>query len=142
MTIGPVEFILIAFPGNNFNGEIAPALADLVDSNTVRIIDLVFVKKDAEGDLLIFEFDDQEETSAFAAIDGDADGFMNDEDIALAVATMPLESAALLIVWEDLWAATFAEAVLASGGVVLAGERIPHDIVLEVIEALEQGDAQ
>ena len=142
MTIGPVEFILIAFPGNNFNGEIAPALADLVDTNTVRIIDLVFVKKDAVGDLLIFEFDDQEETIAFAAIDGDADGFLNDEDIAMAVESMPLESAALLIVWEDLWAAKFADAVLASGGVVLAGERIPHDFVVEVMKALEQGDAQ
>ena len=137
-SIGPVEYVLISFPTTNFNGDIAPALADLVDEGTVRIIDLVFVRKDADGAILTFEYDDLTETASFGGIDGDADGFFGDEDIAHAVAALPADSAALLIVWEDLWATKFASAVRAVGGEVIAGERIPHDLVVEIMEAIDQ----
>ncbi len=140
MTIGPVEYVLISFPDNDFNGDIAPAIADLVDSGTVRIIDLVFLKKDEDGNILSFEYDDLPQTAAYGDIDGDADGFMSDEDIEFAAAALAPNSAALLIIWEDLWAAPLANAVWESGGVLLAGSRIPHDIVLEAIAIFE--DAQ
>ena len=66
MAIGPVEYIVLGFPGNNFTGEIAPALAKLIESKTIRVLDLLFVGKDAVGDVLAIEFDELEELAAFA----------------------------------------------------------------------------
>jgi len=136
-SIAPVEFVLIGFPTNEFDGSMAPALARLVDSGTVRVLDLVFVRKDQDGTVTTFEYDDLAETVAFAEVDGDADGFLSDDDVASTVGQMPNDSAAMLIVWEDLWAKEFADAVLGNGGVLLAGERIPHDVVVEIVEELD-----
>jgi hypothetical protein len=136
-SIGPVEYVLIGFPDNQFTGGIAPALAQLVDSGTVRIIDLVFIRKDADGNVLSFEYDDLPETAAYGEIDGDADGFLDDEDILAAAEELENNSSSLLIVWEDLWAAPLAHEILASGGQVIAGHRIPHAVVTEILEAIE-----
>src|SRR6476646_8261221 len=105
MSIGPVEYMIVGFPGNQFNGEIAPALAELIESNTIRILDLVFVAKDAEGNHVAVEFDEY-----------------------AAEALEPNSSAALLI-WEDTLAKPLVEAMRASGGVLLEGSRIPHDLI-------------
>lgn len=136
-TIGPVEYVLIGFPDNQFTGGIAPALAELVANGTVRIIDLVFVQKDGDGNVLSFEYDDLAETAAYAEIDGDADGFLDEADILAAAEELDLNSSALLIVWEDLWAAPLAAEILASGGQLIAGRRIPHQVVTEVMELIE-----
>lgn len=136
MSIGPVEYVLIAFPGNRFQGEIAPALADLVDSGTVRIIDLVFIKKDIDGRVTTFEYDALDDTVSFSEIAGEAGGFVGDEDIAAAAEQLPPECSAALIVWEDTWATPFAVAVRNAGGVILGGERIPHEIVTEFLDEL------
>jgi hypothetical protein len=139
MTIGPVEYILIAFPGNRFNGEIVPALADLVDSETVRIIDLVFVRKDADGTVTAFEYDAMDETAAFAELPGEAGGVIGEDDIARAGDRLEPDSSAALLIWEDLWAGPFASAVRASGGVIVAGERIPHEVVVDVLAEIDAG---
>ena len=134
MDIGPVEYVVIEFPGNQFNGEVAPALARLVESGTVRIIDLVFVLKDADGNVTSLEYDELGEVAAaFADIDGDADGMLSDDDIAEIAAGLHDNSSALLLLFEDLWAKEFTAAVLDSGGELVAGGRIPRDL----IEALE-----
>jgi hypothetical protein len=141
--IGPVEYILIGFPGNRFTGGIAPAIADLVSSGTVRIIDLVFIQKSADGTILSLEYDeidDAEVAAAYGAIDGDADGFLDDEDIIDAAEALEPESSALLIVWEDLWAARLGAEVVASGGELLAGGRIPHQVVTEIIAGIQDTD--
>jgi hypothetical protein len=135
--IGPVEYVLIGFPDNKFTGGIAPELAKLVDSGTIHIIDLVFIKKDADGNVLSFEYDDLPETAAYGDIDGEADGFLDDEDIKAIAEDLDNNSSALLIVWEDLWAAPLAAELLAAGGQVIAGRRIPHAIVTEILEAIE-----
>ena len=88
MSIGPVEYILLGFPGNNFPGEIAPALARLIENGTVRIIDLVFISKDQDGEVLAIEFDQLEELAPFAALQGEAGGLVSDEDIAYAGAAL------------------------------------------------------
>ncbi len=137
MSIGPVEYVLIGFPDNKFTGGIAPALADLVDSGTVRIIDLVFIQKDADGNVLSFEYDELAETAAYGDIDGDADGFLDEEDILAAAEELDNNSSTLLIVWEDLWAAPLAAEIVASGGQLISGRRIPHQVVTEVLEAIE-----
>ena len=96
MAIGPVEYLILGFPGNNFTGRIAPALADLVDRGLVNIVDLTFVGKDDDGNLVTFEFDALEELAEFAGIDGEIGGLINDEDIAYAAAALqPGSSAAI-----------------------------------------------
>jgi hypothetical protein len=136
MTIGPVEYIIVGFPGNQFNGEIAPALADLIDNKTIRILDLVFIAKDAEGDVLAFEFDQHDGLAAFAALEGDIGGVISNEDIAYASAMLEPNNSAALLVWEDVWATPFAEALRKSGGVLIEGSRIPHEIAEAVFADL------
>jgi hypothetical protein len=129
MTIGPVEYVVVAFPGNQFNGEIAPELARLVDEGTVRILDLIFIGKDAQGEVTAFEYDELEELTGFGEIDGDVGGYISPEDIDHAASGLEPNSSAALLIWEDVWAAPFAEAVRKSGGVVVEGGRIPHELV-------------
>jgi hypothetical protein len=140
MSVGPVEYILLAFPGNQFKGEIVPALARLIDSNTVRIIDLVFIGKDADGNVVMFEFDQLDELAPFADLQGEAGGFVSEEDVAYAAAGLDPNTSAALIVWEDTWATEFAEAVWNANGVVLEGGRIPHELVLEAMAELGSAD--
>jgi hypothetical protein len=136
----PVEYLLISFPGNRFNGDIAPAIADLVAKGTVHIIDLVFVKKDADGTVEAFEYEDLEEAAGFLDIDGEAEGLLSPEDIEAAAEALEPDSSALFIVWEDLWAADLATAIWASGGQMVAGERIPREVVQAALLSAESNE--
>ncbi len=136
MGIGPVEYLVVGFPGNQFNGAIAPELAKLVDSGTIRILDLVFIMKDADGSVLAFEVDEHQDLAVFAALDGEVGGFIGGEDIEHAAEGLEPNSSAALLIWEDVWATPFVEAMRNSGGVLIEGSRIPHDLVEEVLAAL------
>ena len=83
--VGPVEYVVIAFPGNRFRGEIVPAVAELVDNNVVRSIDVAFIKMDADGNVTMFEYDVLDDVLAFgfADVDDEAEGVLNDEDLEL-----------------------------------------------------------
>ncbi len=129
MTLGPVEYIVVGFPGNKFTGDIAPALAKLIEGKTIRILDLLFVAKDANGDVLAFEFDELDEVADFGELDGETGGLITPDDISYVAAGLEPNSSAALLIWEDLWAAEFAGAVRASGGVLLEGSRVPHDLI-------------
>jgi hypothetical protein len=130
--IGPVEYMVVAFPGNKFRGEIAPALKELVDSGTIRIIDLAFVAKGSDGEVMALELSDLDPDvqSAFEAMGVAASGLFNEDDLAAAGEELALDSSAALLVWEDLWAARLAEAIRAADGVLLDLERIPHEVVV------------
>lgn len=143
MAMGPVEYILIMFPGNQFNGGIVPALRELVESGTIRIIDLLFIKKDGDGTVFTFELNalGADEAAPFDDLDGEIDDLLNAEDIELAAQELPPNSSAGLLVWENVWAARFAEAVRAANGVVIANERIPHALVEAALQAM-QAEAQ
>ena len=136
MTTGPVEFIIVGFPGNQFNGEIAPELIALVESGTVRILDLIFIGKDADGSVVSFEIDDLDTLPAFAALEADVGGLISPEDVEYAAEMLEPNSSAALLIWEDLWAAPFAAAVRDSGGVLLGGARIPHELIEPALSAL------
>lgn len=127
----PVEYLIIGFPGNRFSGEIMPALTELVENGVIRIIDLVFVKKDADGEVTTFEFEDLQEAAelGFADLDGEAGGLLSDEDLDLAAAALAPDSSAALIVWEQRWAERIADAIRNAGGEIVAGERIPTTVV-------------
>lgn len=135
MALAPVEYVVIEFPGNRFTGDIAPALAELVEDRLVRIIDLVFVLKNADGDVTTFEYDELPEGAAYAEIDGEADGLLSDSDILDIADGLEPESSALLVLFEDLWAAKFADAVWAAGGQLVAGGRLPRDLIEAAVEA-------
>ena len=124
-TLGRSSTSSSGFPDNKFNGEIAPELAKLIESRTVRILDLIFVAKDDVGDIVSFEFDQLDELVGFADLEGEVGGVLSDEDIAYVGAQLEPGSSAALLVWEDLWAAPFAAAVLNSGGILLEGGRDP-----------------
>ena len=133
---GPVDIAVISFPGNKFNGDVVPALKALVDEGTVRVLDLVFVNKDADGNIQSIEIGDEEAYGAlgFDDIDGELDELLTIEDIAEASKWLDNNSSAALIVWENTWAERFARAVRESHGELVAYERIPARVVLEAVE--------
>ena len=137
MSIGPVEYLILGFPGNRFTGQIVPELAKLIDSGLVRIIDLIFISKDADGDVTVVEYDAVEELAAFAGLDAEVGGLLTDEDVAHAALSLEPNSSAALLVWEDTWAAPFAAAVRNANGVILEGARIPREIIEEAMVALD-----
>jgi uncharacterized protein DUF6325 len=136
MPIGPVEYIVVGFPGNKFKGEIAPQLAKLVDSGTIRVLDLVFVGKDADGTVVAFEFDQLAELEPFAAIDGEVGGLVTTEDIEHAASLLEPNSSAALLIWEDTWATPFVEALRNADAVLLEGARIPQDLIEAAFDEL------
>ncbi|HXA34551.1 MAG TPA: DUF6325 family protein [Acidimicrobiales bacterium] len=136
MTTGPVEYIIVGFPGNQFNGRIAPELIALVESGTIRILDLIFIGKDGDGSVATFEIDDLDSAAGFATLDGDVGGLISPTDIEFAAQSLEPNSSAALLIWEDVWAAPFAEAVRRSGGVLLEGARIPHELITPALADL------
>jgi len=134
MAIGPIEYIIVGFPKNNFQGKIAPALEQLIESKTVRILDLVFIAKDADGSVVVLEFDQlaESEAEAFNALNAEIGGVAGPEDIEHAASFLEPNSSAALLIWEDLWAAPFAAAVRDAGGVLLESARIPHELVPDI----------
>ena len=133
---GPVEYVVLGFAGNRFTGRVAPALAELVRTRTVRILDLVFITKDANGDVEVFEFDEADEFRVFAEIDGEVGGIIGPEDVDYVADALGRERAAALLVWEDVWATPLLEALVDAGGAVIEGGRIPQDLIECVPAAL------
>ena len=138
MDVGPVDLLIVEFPGNQFKGEIAPALRDLVTDGTVRVLDLLFVYKDADGEVGSVELaglgPDLE--PAFADLDGQLGGGLLDaEDVAQVGANLEPNSSAALIVWENTWAARFVTAMRHAGAKVVDQARIPAEAVAAAVDA-------
>jgi hypothetical protein len=138
MDIGPVEYLILGFPGNMFTGQIVPELAKLIDSGLVRIIDLTFIMKDADGLVEVVEYDAVEELAAFAGLDAEVGGILTEEDVAYAAQALEPNTSAALLVWEDTWATPLAVAVRNANGVILEGARIPREIIEDAIGALTE----
>lgn len=136
MSTGPVEYMIVRFPGNRFTGEIAPALADLVQAGTIRVIDLAFVQKNADGATTFFELSDLDSTvaPAFATLARKTEPLLNEEDLQAAADVLEPNSSAALLVWEDVWATKVADAIRASGGELLDLERVPHEVAEKALE--------
>ncbi len=134
--IGPVEYLIVAFPGSRFKGEIAPALAELVDSQTIRIIDLAFVAKDEDGEVAAFEVSDLDPDvqEALTRMGAEETGLFNEEDLTAAAEEIEPGSSAALLVWEDLWATRLTDAIRNADGVLLDLGRIPHEVVVAARE--------
>ena len=142
--IGPVDYAIIAFPGNKFRGEIAPAIADLVDAGTIRVIDIAFVGKDADGTAVAMELTelDPDVQEGLEKVGIEVGGLFSDDDLMGAAEGLEPNSSAALLIWENVWARKVAQAMRDAGGVMVAFERLPHDVVQEAREwALEQATA-
>jgi hypothetical protein len=129
--IGPVDYLIVAFPGNRFRGEIAPALADLVDARTIRIIDLAFVSKDEDGEVGAFELTelDPEVREGLENLGVEVQGLFNEDDLMAAAEELEPNSSAALLVWENVWAKGVAQAIRDAGGEVFDFGRLPHEAV-------------
>ena len=142
--IGPVDYMIVAFPGNQFKGEIAPALADLVDAGTIRIIDIAFAGKSSSGDTVGFELTelDPEIQKGLDKLGIEVSGLLTDDDLKSVAETLEPDSSAAMIVWENVWARKVTQAMRDAGGVLLAFDRVPHEIVQAAREAvLEEANA-
>ncbi|HEY9409466.1 MAG TPA: DUF6325 family protein [Jiangellaceae bacterium] len=140
--VGPVDVIMIKFPGNHFRGEIAPALRDLVVSGQVRVLDLLFVLKDAQGEVGSIELAGlgPELEPAFVDLDGQLGGGLLDaEDVEEAGAGLEPDSSVAVVVIENTWAIPFVTAVRNAGGEVADQARIPADVVARALQ--NSGDA-
>jgi Family of unknown function (DUF6325) len=129
-SVGPVEYLVVKFPGNKFKGEIVPALRELVDNGTIRIIDLVFIYKDEQGNVAAVELEElaEDEASGIGEV-ADASALLNDEDIDIAAQGLENNSSGAMLLFENVWATRFAEAVRNADGQLIANERIPYEIV-------------
>jgi Family of unknown function (DUF6325) len=136
-SVGPVDVAVILFEGNKFSGDVAPALAELNDNGTVRIIDFAFVRKETDGSASVVEAGDAEVAELF---DFHATQFdlLSEEDLIGIADGLEADSSALVIVWENSWAARLAAAVRASNGRLISQDRIPRESVLRAIAALDE----
>lgn len=139
--IGPIDYLLVEWPGKQPNGEVAPHLVDLVDRGLIRILDLVFVAKDEEGNVAAIELADLGgEVAELAIFEGASSGLLDDEDVAEAGGVLEPGTAAALLVFENSWAAPFVAAVRRSGGELVASGRIPAEDILAALDAAEANE--
>ena len=141
--LGPVDWIVVEFPGSRFNGQIAPALLDLVERDLVRVLDLLVLKKDADGTLEAFELSDLDEgeIGELRTYESELAMLLSEEDVTSLAAAIEPGSSAGVLVWENTWAAPFASAVRRSGGQLVASGRIPIQALLAAVEAEEESAA-
>jgi uncharacterized membrane protein len=135
--LGPVELLFVEFPGNQFTGEIIPALSDLIEQDTIRVLDLVFVAKDADGNAVGIELEDLpgESKDAFTDLVEELAELISDEDVEdLAEALEPNSSAAILL-FEHKWAIPFRDAIANSGGQLVVRLPITEEALAEIAAA-------
>ena len=142
MTYGPVDFLALEFKGNNFKGEILKELNKLMAAKVIRVIDMVMVYKDALGNTTVKEIQqpDVEFVAIFDPTKVETQGMIKKDDIDMIAKNLENNSTAGLLLYENLWAVSFKEAVLRADGEVLMQERIPHEVVLEAVESLALAD--
>ena len=137
MELGPIDYIVVEWPGQQPTGEAAPHLIDLVERGLIRILDLAFIAKAEDGSVARMEVADLgEEYGVFV---GASSGLLSDEDTDAAAAVLEPGTSAALLVYENTWAAPFASAVRRSGGQLVASGRIPTQALIAALDAAEAG---
>jgi hypothetical protein len=136
--LGPVDWLVVEFPGTDYGkGQVAPYLQDLVDRGLVRVLDLVFLRKDKDCTLEMGEISnlDQSELGELRASEAELAMVLSEQDVVDLAETIEPGNSAVVLVWENLWAAPFGSAVRHAGGQLVASGRIPTQAVLAAIEA-------
>ena len=144
--LGPVDYVVVAFPAGqaDFSGEMASELAALMDSNTVRVLDLLLVTKDVDGSVEAAELRDADdsEVGQLRAAEADLAVLLAASDVEEIGAVLEPGSTAAVLVWENTWAAPFGSAVRRSGGQLVASGRIPVQAIMAAIDADRAATAQ
>jgi hypothetical protein len=137
---GPIDVVVIGYPpGAPATGEAVPIFLDLVDRGIIRVIDVTFVRKDVDGTFSAFDLADLDEDTAgdLTPFAGASTGLIQEDDVALAAAEIEPGSAAVMIVYENRWAAPFISAVRRNGGVLIASERVGVQDLMAALDAAE-----
>jgi Family of unknown function (DUF6325) len=137
--LGPVDYLVVEFPvgRSNFTGEMAEALIALVDSGTIRVIDVLILTKSEDGTVEATELSDIDELGPLQAVEAELAELLAEDDVEHLAAAMEPGSTAGVLIWENLWAAPFAAAARRSGGQLIANGRIPIQAIIASIEADE-----
>jgi len=132
---GPVDIVIIGFPGNKFTGKIAPAIKELVENNTIRILDLLFVSTDDAGTISSLRIQDLAADLEPGLVEMDVflPGALDDHDAQELAEDLPANSSALLVAFENVWAAKFVAAIQEADAVVIDQIRIPASAVAELL---------
>ncbi len=139
--MGPIDYLIVEWPGRQPTGEALPHLIDLVDRGLIRILDLAFIAKAEDGSVAALEIADLgDEIDAFVSFEGASSGLLGDDDVAEAGNALEPGTSAALLVYENRWAAPFAAAVRRTGGQLVASGRIPVQDVLAALDAVEASE--
>ncbi|WP_174518310.1 DUF6325 family protein [Streptomyces vietnamensis] len=138
--MGPVDYLVIEFPGNRMTGKGLPLLLDLVDRGIIRILDLTFVRKDADGSVVGLELGDFDADGELdlAVFEGSSSGLLGQDDLDEAGAALEPGNSAGIIIYENLWAAPLARELRRGGAQLVAGGRIPVQALLASLDAMEE----
>ena len=142
--LGPIDYVVVEFPAGeaNFNGEMAAELVALANAGTIRLLDLLVLRKDDQGALEAFEVDDLEEIDELRALETHVAEILAADDVAHLAEAMEPGSTAGVLVWENSWAAPFASAARRSGGQLIATGRIPIQAILASVEAEDAASSE
>jgi hypothetical protein len=142
--VGPIDIVVIGYPaGAPMTGEAVPLLVDLVERGIIRVLDAMFVMKNEDGTFSGFDATNlgDKDVGDFTVFEGASSGLLGEEDAAQAADALEPGSAAVMIVYENRWAAPFIAAVRRNGGVPIAFERIPAQDVIDALDALDAAEA-
>jgi hypothetical protein len=137
--LGPLEYIVIGFAGNTFDGSIAREIERVVENGTIRLVDVVFVGKDADGDVIILELDNKDDPrfAPFAGILADRMALLTPEDLEQVAAELPANTSGMVMLFEHRWAERIKEAMAAAGGFLVARSVIPPEALAAISDELE-----
>jgi hypothetical protein len=144
MTYGPIDFVALEFKGNQFKGEILPAIMDLVNRDIVRVIDMIVVRKDANGAVTTQEMQEHDDSvlAVFNPLKAEISGMIQVEDIEMIGEKLENNCTAAVILFENLWAINFVKAVENANGRAVMHVRIPHEVVVETMEKITSKEAK
>ena len=140
MSIGPIELLVLKFPGNHFTGEVAPALQDLVDSGTIRIVDIVFAIKDVDSSVAVVEINElpTDIRGVYEPVVSDLTDMLTEEDVQVLTSGLEPNSSGAIMLFENTWATAFRDAVVRANGEVVLNERIPKAVIDELLASRDE----
>lgn len=141
--VGPIDYLVVEFPGGNLKGEAFAALLDLVESGTIRILDLAVAMVGENGSFSAIEITDLDGdgTLDLAVFEGVSSGLLDEDDLAQSASLVEAGNGIAMLVYENTWAGPFVTALRSIGADVIASGRIPADEVIAALDALEAEDA-
>jgi len=135
MSLGPIELLVVKFPGNHFTGEVAPALTELVEGGLIRVIDILFVHKDRAGDVTVLEINDldDDDFNRFDPVVADITGMLTPDDARQLAGGLENDCSGAIMLFENAWATKFRDAMLNANGELVLNERIPKVIIDQLV---------